>query len=602
MARILLNVCLIATGIFAILAGGTVRAEEPPSLRINLIQTAGSVATYERVDLTNDSGAAVDMTDWRLVYRPSSGNNPVPLVQFRSSTPAVHLVLNEGQTESLVSKELAASAPASPLALAWQFAGGLSSSGGSLQLLDTTGRLVDMVGWGAATSKTVVMGEPAASPTSSTWLVRKTATGNNAMDFELRPQVANFPARVGAIVEVVDLCLNLPELQAALPEGYMAAPNGNCQLVDVCSNLAGVQADMPAGMEYSVTDDCVPIDACLNLEGLQVAVPGGYELTAPRVCEAVLPTRHILITELLPNPSGSDTGNEFIELYNADTESVTLDDYLLVIGTKTYTLPTGAMLMPGAYWSVSDTDLGVALPNTTGLAVYLTTVRGVEVATAPAYKNAPDDASWALVGNEWHYSYAPTPGATNVALSELPCQTGYERDSETGRCRKMLVPTVVAPCPDGQYRNETTGRCRLVTSAAVLVPCKEGQYRSEETGRCRSLASVASLSLKPCADDQFRNPLTNRCKAIASSEDVVAADCGEGRERNPDTHRCRNIVSTTVPAATFAVAPVKEVGKGFVGWWALGGVGLLAAGYGIWEWRRELATILHSVTARLTRK
>lgn len=160
---------------------------------------------------------------------------------------------------------------------------------------------------------------------------------------------------------------------------------------------------------------------------------------------------------------------------------------------------------------------------------------------------------------------------------------------QTGRCR--LVSTVtraLVACRDDQYRSEETNRCRAIAPAGrTLVPCKEGQYRSEETNRCRSLASFVS-SLKPCADDQFRNPVTNRCKRIASTDDASLADCGEGRERNPTTNRCRNIVKATPTKADFAVQPTTQAAGAMWGWWALGGVTLLALGYAGWEWRYEL--------------
>ena len=50
-------------------------------------------------------------------------------------------------------------------------------------------------------------------------------------------------------------------------------------------------------------------------------------------------------------------------------------------------------------------------------------------------------------------------------------------------------------------------------------------------------------------------------------------------------------------SAAFAVEPVKDGGKAFIGWWALGGVGVLAGGYGVWEWRREMAGAIRKVTA-----
>jgi hypothetical protein len=148
-----------------------------------------------------------------------------------------------------------------------------------------------------------------------------------------------------------------------------------------------------------------------------------------------------------------------------------------------------------------------------------------------------------------------------------------------------------ASCESGYARNMATGRCNKIELASALLPCKEGQYRSEETGRCRSIASDAASVLKPCADDQFRNPATNRCKKLASADDL--ADCGEGRQRNPATNRCRNVTSSSdVPAAAFAVEPLKDSTTAFVGWWALGGIAVLALGYAGWEWRREVSQFL----------
>ncbi|MCY1311612.1 hypothetical protein D9M70_619300 [compost metagenome] len=130
------------------------------------------------------------------------------------------------------------------------------------------------------------------------------------------------------------------------------------------------------------------------------------------------------------------------------------------------------------------------------------------------------------------------------------------------------------------------------------MPCREGQYRSEDTNRCRSIVATVASVLKPCADNQFRNPDSGRCKKIASSDELALADCGEGRERNPETNRCRNIKTVaSIPEVAFAVESVKDTTQAFVGWWALGGIGILALGYGVWEWRRELAVLFGRLAA-----
>lgn len=311
---------------------------------------------------------------------------------------------------------------------------------------------------------------------------------------------------------------------------------------------------------------------------------------------------------MLPNPGGVDTGNEFVELYNGSDESVPLQWYYLQDGTRTYAFPKGAVIAAKSYAAWSDQELGIVLGNTTGPRLQLKAVTGEALDVLPLYENAPIDQSWARFPDAWQYTNRPTPAALNlvsVIEDETPivsvpnnhpqaCREGYYRFIETNRCRKIAAADEPTPCKDGQYRSEETGRCRNIALAgSTLTPCKEGQYRSEETRRCRSLVATVAATLKPCADDQFRNPATGRCKKIASTDDVLAP-CDAGWERNAETHRCRKIKATDMPVVAFPVEPVKQASESVFIWWALGVVGLLAAGYAGWEWRQEIA--------RLTRK
>jgi hypothetical protein len=153
--------------------------------------------------------------------------------------------------------------------------------------------------------------------------------------------------------------------------------------------------------------------------------------------------------------------------------------------------------------------------------------------------------------------------------------------------------TPLLPCPAGQYRSTETNRCRTLAAASTYAPCRDGQYRSEITHRCRNIA-LAGGTLTPCKDDQYRSEATNRCRTIATAASTLKP-CAPGQERNPDTNRCRKVASTSIPDAAFAVQPVKETGKAFVGWWALGGVGLIALAYAGWEWRREVVHVIRKV-------
>lgn len=50
----------------------------------------------------------------------------------------------------------------------------------------------------------------------------------------------------------------------------------------------------------------------------------------------------------------------------------------------------------------------------------------------------------------------------------------------------------------------------------------------------------------------------------------------------------------------FGTEPVADTGKAFIGWWALGGVGVLALGRIGWEWRSEMLSLVQKAGAFFT--
>lgn len=318
-----------------------------------------------------------------------------------------------------------------------------------------------------------------------------------------------------------------------------------------------------------------------------VVVLEGEECPAVEVAN---PCSGLVISEIAAN-----VDTQFIELYNENEVAVSIAGCRLQTNrnSKVFVFPEQTVLEAHGFTAVSIADTDLTLTKTTSGEVYLLSSDGRVEVTAVAYSNLSKDTSWAFVEGGWVQTYKATPGSENIYLQYPPCEDGYVRNIDTGRCNRLASESpAVLDCGEGRERNPGTGRCRNIPTVAELAPCKEGQYRSEETNRCRSIAVAVASVLKPCADDQFRNPLTNRCKKIASSDDIALADCGEGRERNPVTNRCRNILASTPPNAAFAVEPIKDSADAFIGWWALGVVVLAGTTYGVWEWREEISRIL----------
>lgn len=263
-----------------------------------------------------------------------------------------------------------------------------------------------------------------------------------------------------------------------------------------------------------------------------------------------------VITELLPNPSGSDTNGEYIELYNPNiTTPLLLNAFSLKVGIdapKWYIFPENTTIEPQSYRAFTNTELGFTLVNTMGR---VQLVQGImEISESIEYTSPKDDQAWALIGGTWQYTTRATPGAANEPTPEAG---GVIEDTAAEE-----VVAVPKPCASNQYRNPETGRCKLIGSAtSAPTPCKAGQERSPETNRCRSIVSATTSP----------------------------APCKEGQERNPETNRCRNIVKMS--DATYKVKGVQTVADNqprWYYWFAIVVVVMLVAGYAVWEWREEL--------------
>lgn len=260
---------------------------------------------------------------------------------------------------------------------------------------------------------------------------------------------------------------------------------------------------------------------------------------------------------------GANVSRQFIELYNIAAEPVSLKGCQLQTNRSTETSYVFGeqMLAPGEFATIYIPDTPLSLTKTTTGTVYLLSSDSQTEVDARSYENLSENTSYALVDGVWQQTFVMTPGAANVYEPYVPCQAGYERNVETGRCNKIAVASTPTPCDIDEYRSPETGRCRKLTSSATtsLAPCKEGQYRSPETNRCRS-ATTASSELKPCAVGQERNPDTNRCRKATQ---------GDG-------------------GAGFSVVETPESSDQMLSWLAIAGVGAASLGYAGWEWRREM--------------
>lgn len=299
----------------------------------------------------------------------------------------------------------------------------------------------------------------------------------------------------------------------------------------------------------------------------------------------------VLISELLPNPAGSDGGKEFIELYNPTVQSVSLQGCELQSSASSsirYAF-IDEEIPAGSYLVVTDVASKLVLPNASGGTVWLNdTTSELQQVDYPA--DMTDDVSWALVDGVWSATYTSTPGSLNIATPLKPCDDALVRNPETNRC--VTAPEPAAPAD----ASSTTS-----TGTASSAPCKAGQERNPATNRCRTIPAN-NAGTTACKAGQERNPETNRCRAVSAAAAIKS--CPQGQERNPETNRCRKVS----PAAAGASAKVIENDNATPGgsssktWLIILLAVALAASYGIYEWRQEITLWVKRKYDRLTRR
>jgi hypothetical protein len=517
------------------------------------LQTGGNgsgTATEEFVLLYNTSDVAIEITDWCIEYSSVTDNKGFEYCMLPPDLSTELWVL-PGEFMSLATDTFL---EANELFISdFIFSGGMATGSGHLRVFDSLGNEQDKLGWGEAIA-------PETSP----------AEAHNGGEVLSRDVTTFFTDTDDNSVDFISRTI-LPEIMSGLYEVEIS--------IDKCENIDGLQLEVPYSFLDDVNGECY-LDWCPLIDGLQRVVPVGFEKLADTNECSLLPLEDaiLFITELLPNAPSTDTGNEFIELYNPMDRRVELRGYVLQIGpsyTKEFVFTSGSI---GAqeYMIFSDIETSLVLPNATGQQLRLIAPNEEIVSSSHVYSNASDNESWALVEDVWIWTNQITPSSANKP---------YLQESVD---EVLGVTTVFAPCPEGKTRNPDTNRCRNIESAlTILQPCAADEYRSEETNRCRKTTSTAS-SLTSCRADQERNPETNRCRMIATSSSLQP--CDEGQERNPETNRCRKVAQTAAIGALPLVSDVQvTTTAGQVNWAFISLTLIGTMSYMVYEWRVELS-------------
>lgn len=124
----------------------------------------------------------------------------------------------------------------------------------------------------------------------------------------------------------------------------------------------------------------------------------------------------VALSELLPDPDGSDVTDEWIELYNAG-ETVDLYGWMLTDGGHEYVIDDSLDFQAGSYLTFPVTDTGISL-NNSGETIQLYDPQN-EVISEVEYPAAATGQSYALVNDTWQWTTTPTPAEANMITSAV---------------------------------------------------------------------------------------------------------------------------------------------------------------------------------------
>jgi hypothetical protein len=116
----------------------------------------------------------------------------------------------------------------------------------------------------------------------------------------------------------------------------------------------------------------------------------------------------IILNEILPNPVGSDT-QEWVELYNPESESIKLAGLIIKDATGEYEFDSG-VIQSKSYFLLAREQSGIALNNTNeSLSLIVEEV----VTDSFNYETSNEGYSWARFSESWLETSVLTPGEEN---------------------------------------------------------------------------------------------------------------------------------------------------------------------------------------------
>ncbi|MBU0707485.1 lamin tail domain-containing protein [Patescibacteria group bacterium] len=190
--------------------------------------------------------------------------------------------------------------------------------------------------------------------------------------------------------------------------------------------------------------------------------------------ETIEYSQKIRINELLPNPEGSDSEYEFIELNNLGQTDVDLIDWKIADSSREYRIKTDdfetTTIEAGGFFVINRTVSKIALNNSSPETVQLFHPDDNPLDEVYYEPPVPEGQSYSLEGDTWSWTASVTSGAKNII--DQPEESINEQDGPT----QSDDPGSKSTDPEAQAQYDFSDLI-LITE---LLPNPEGPDAEEE--------------------------------------------------------------------------------------------------------------------------
>lgn len=174
----------------------------------------------------------------------------------------------------------------------------------------------------------------------------------------------------------------------------------------------------------------------------------------------------ILLSEMLPNPTGVDSTDEWIELVNTGSKSVYVGGWQLTDESRYFTIGD-ITIQPGEYvvFEVGETHINL---NNSGDTIFLIDPFG-SIINGTTYDAADEGYSWAMDNGSWAWTNSVTPGEENIFVSNESATVANEQLSTDQHSTAVEGEDVDSIAID-LFRSLDDGTVSTITGVVTVLP------------------------------------------------------------------------------------------------------------------------------------